>query len=104
MCTPFGVNAVKYIQVPSGDHAASVHCDGTGPTCRAATLPSNGTNRHGSHEWMSISMASSHRPSGERYERCAMPSGGGGAYTVRAALRVSLASMIDIWPAIPVIS
>src|SRR6476660_4580483 len=98
MWVPFAVCAVKYIHLPSGDHAASVHCDGTGPTCRPVEPPSKGTNRHGSHECISISIASTHLPSGDRYERCAMPSGGGGAYTVRAPWRSSVDATIDIWP------
>src|SRR4030081_2573822 len=104
MCVSLAVSALKYIHWPSGDHAASVHCDGIGPTGFPVEPRSNGINRHGSHEWMSISTESIHRPSGERYDRCAMPSGGGGPYTVRAPVRVSLDATIDIWPPMPVIS
>jgi hypothetical protein len=40
----------EYIHFPSGDQAASVHCDGTGPTGFPSELPAKGTNRHGSHD------------------------------------------------------
>src|SRR3954452_15320080 len=50
----------KYIHWPSGDHVASVHWAGAGPTGFPGELPSNGTRRQGSHAAFSISTAISH--------------------------------------------
>ena len=36
---------LKYIQVPSGDHAAAMQAPG-GPTCVPGERPSNGVSRH----------------------------------------------------------
>src|SRR5688572_7952411 len=83
MWTPLLVKAVKYIHWPSGDHATSVHCAGDGPTAFPGELPSIGTRRQGSHDRPSISATITHFRSGEDDERWAMPSGGGGRYTVR---------------------
>ncbi len=65
MWIPSVVLAVKYIQLPSGDQAASVHCAGVGPTRVPCDAPSMGINRHGSHERMSISATSTDFPSGD---------------------------------------
>src|SRR5262245_9036158 len=93
----------KYIHFPSGDHAASVHCAGAGPTGLPSELPSNGTRRQGSHE-LSISTASSHFRSGDDAERWAMPFSLSGLYTVRASIRLSVDVTTDICGPWPVIS
>jgi hypothetical protein len=59
MWKPLPVSAEKYIQFPSGDHAALVHLLGTGPTLK-------GTRRQGNHPRESISTTSTDLWSGER--------------------------------------
>src|SRR5215831_876968 len=56
----------KYIQRPSGDHAAAVQEAWDGPTEIPEEELSNGTSRQGSHPFVSISTTSTQRPSGER--------------------------------------
>src|SRR5262249_115128 len=63
----------KYIHRPSGDHAADVHCP-SGPT-RRVTRPSIDTSRHGCQTGRTISATSTQAPSGDGYERWAMPCG-----------------------------
>src|SRR5689334_17558406 len=66
------VSTVKYIHFPSGDHCAQVQ-EPSGPTDCPDEEPSKGTRRQRRHHWLSISTTSTHLPSGERAERCAMP-------------------------------
>src|SRR5437867_4394965 len=66
MWNPLPVSAEKYIQFPSGDHAALVHLLGTGPTGLPDELPSKGTRRQGNHPRGSISTTRTHLWSGER--------------------------------------
>src|SRR5262245_11646353 len=64
----------RYIHFPSGDHAAKVHPALGGPTCSPAVLPSIGTSLQGSHTMPGpCSTTRAHLPSGEGYDRCAMP-------------------------------
>src|SRR6266540_3594850 len=77
MWTPPPVSAEKYIHLLSGDQAASVHCDGAGPTGFPRELPSNGTSRQGSHALKPISITMTCCPLGERRERWAIPFSGG---------------------------
>ena len=66
MWKPPPVLTERYIHLPSGDHAASVHCERLGPTGPPDDDPSNGTSRHGRQPAMSISTTSTERPSGDR--------------------------------------
>ena len=65
MWYPFPVLAEKYIQAPSGVHAAEVHWLGAGPTCLPSELLSKGTTRQG-RQPPSISTTRTFLPSGER--------------------------------------
>lgn len=85
---------LMYIHFPSGDHAANVHPAPGGPTRRPCELPSMGTTRHGTHGAASISTTSAHLPSGDGYERCAMPVSRAGTYTSRDRARLSSAVTI----------
>ena len=67
------VLAEKYIQAPSGDHTALVHCAGKGPTRLPGELPSKGINRHGNQSAKPISTRSTDLRSGDRDARCTMP-------------------------------
>src|SRR6478736_10102818 len=73
MWKPPPVLTERYIHLPSGDHAASVHCERLGPTGPPDEDPSNGTSRHGRQPAMSISTTSTERPSGDNAARWAMP-------------------------------
>src|SRR6185436_13842197 len=64
---------LRYIHFPSGDHAAKLQPAPGGPTWRPGELPSMGTSRQGIHGPFSISTTSAHLPSGEMYDRCAIP-------------------------------
>src|SRR5205814_2279566 len=80
MWKPSPALAEKYIHAPSGDQVASVHGADGGPTTRAADPAFEGTSLQGSHA-AAISTTSTHRPSGDANERCAMSLTFGGAYT-----------------------
>ena len=85
---PSPVSAVKYIHRPSGAHAALVQRPGAGPTRRPDEPPAHGISRHGVNTPpSSISTMSTHCPSGERDDRCAIASTGGQESTAREGLR-----------------
>src|SRR5262249_33558134 len=67
------VSTVKYIHLPSGDHCAELH-EPSGPTDCPNDDPSNGTSRQRRHHCaLSISTTSTHFPSGESADLCAIP-------------------------------
>src|SRR5262245_36092311 len=95
---------LKYIHLPSGGQAAKVQPASGGPTCRPAELPSKGTSLQGSHAARSISTTSAHLPSGEGYDRCAIPSLPAGTLISRCPARLSSAATRAIWKRLSLIS
>src|SRR5206468_3321379 len=82
---PFGENRCRnmwngpsaselmYIHFPSGDHCAKKQAPFGGPTWRPGELWSTGTNRQGSQSARSvISDRTTHLPSGDGNDRCAI--------------------------------
>src|SRR4051812_9367394 len=83
---------------PSGDQATLVQRAGDGPISRPDELPSNGTRRHDPKTLTSfISAVSTHCPSGDRPDRCAMPFSCAGKYTARAPPPFAAAVARPMW-------
>src|SRR5262249_40097511 len=88
-CRRPSTRTAKYIQVPSGDHAAAEHRPG-GPACLPAELPFRGTKRHGL-KTRSDSTIKTHWRSGEALELKPQLSTDTGKYMSRCSDRSSLA-------------